>query len=330
MTIFSDILSAQTTIRERDALEAVNFCRDHGDILAKKTEVSDPDLCRIIHCNSLLQSVLEHFGVKWESPALAERMAHFFRTCGRGILCALVSPLTLFTSCYAAYALHRDLYRMRSVIRIQDENKTVRAFLRNADGAKIVEKITERSGNPCEITEGETNGLSSCNYATLFHAVSLPRGVLDSALDESFALMAHECGHAEQRKFLLAYLGITVLSILCLPLAAVLFTVSPIIAICLIVPAGLVLATRPIVVAAYEVDASHRAIANLIALDPCGMREREKSDEDVRAQVQKMVRILQLASTTYIASALISVAGMFARRHDRVESYRPNLAIQNG
>jgi Zn-dependent membrane protease YugP len=109
------------------------------------------------------------------------------------------------------------------------------------------------------------------------------------------AIAAHECGHAEQRKFLIAW---TVTSLVAAVASLLVFLFVPFPALILsslLLFIGIIVLVTPLITFAYEVNASQRAIVNLIAYQYL----------TTGGEAREAAHTLQLAASTYLLNLVI-------------------------
>ncbi|MDR0679043.1 MAG: zinc metallopeptidase [Puniceicoccales bacterium] len=300
MSFWDGYLDVQTTIRQSDARKAFALFQScvKSASGAGERRVTDPNLCKEISCNPLLAEACRRKGLTWNWPSFSIVLWNFFRGFGRVLMAVLLLPFSIFVSFYARYRLNQMIANMRPLRGSNDQaapaQKTAADFALNPE---IEKEISARSGSKSLTSYGEDQSLSSSYYNPIPHRVTLPECLAKSSAPEALAVAAHECGHAEQRKFLLTKLVCSIAAIGAILVSCVLLFFFPAVAVVLLSVAVTALMAMPLITVFYEVDASKRGLANLIAY------EAVASEEDSA----RAAYALQLAASTYLAGFLLTL-----------------------
>ncbi|MDR2030518.1 MAG: zinc metallopeptidase [Puniceicoccales bacterium] len=315
------LMGWQTGIRIDEAKEAVATWQT---IQTSEQTITDKELCKKICGNSLLAEVCRRRGVSWgwSPPWFYPFLC--LRWMGRSLLFLLSFPLSLISGIYANFWFMRKMAQLAPITDVEKQALGDDFYRHHANRDKTVVKYLEevqreiraRSGSDVTTTIGETDGLASCHYNSWLHIVTLPKRIVDRSTSKTqetkyppaigkdtngrrlfaykLAIAAHECGHAEQRTFIVCWhVGTVVASIavalLCLfsPLA-LFIEVALCIALAIGVPAGQFL---------YEVNASRRGLANLVGLGYLTTPE----------EAEMAAHTLHVAASTYLLSLAMEV-----------------------
>ncbi|MDR2668250.1 MAG: zinc metallopeptidase [Puniceicoccales bacterium] len=302
MSFFNSYLLWQTGIDQTDAVEAAELMEKCKAAAVDGKKVTDPNLCERIYRNGLLGEACKRRGISaaWPSPATV--IGNFFHTCLHVIVAVLIFPISFFTSYYAHYRLNQMIENTRKLddgngdVDKDDCPKTAAEFIRSAE---IRNEICRRSGSEPLTSYGPDNSLSSSYYNMFSHRVTVPKCLAKSKSPMALAVAAHECGHAEQRIFLIARLIAYITAIVAASICFVLFNFVAAYAILAIVAVAVV--ATSIVAALYEINASRRGLANLFAH---GYVRGESA-------AKTATYALQLAALTYISGVMSSIFNVF-------------------
>jgi Zn-dependent membrane protease YugP len=288
-------------ISQAEAGEAAEILHDerYGAVLKTGAKVTDPVLCKKIHSNSLLREACHRKGIHYDSPGFLFCAACMGRSILDRLCFAFLLPLSIPLSIYAHMKLADLSAELRPLREVSvDGELPAEKFIRDLDGREI----RRRSGvAELKTSTGETNGLGSCYYSPFFHRVTLPTHIAKSSSPMAKAVVSHECGHAEQRKLLLTVFAVSAAALVVALATTICWSFCifsfPVVMQVVFVAAVLWLAITPFVTFLYEIDASRRGIANLLAYDHV-----TKSEDAAQA-----AHVLQLAACTYLSAVACKI-----------------------
>jgi Zn-dependent membrane protease YugP len=304
MPFWDNFLDLQTTLRQGDAREAVVlFGSCVKNALGANGVVTDPNLCKQITCNPLLAEACRRKELTWNCPSFGTLLWVFFRGAGRVFMAVLLFPCSIFVSFYAQYRLSQIIANQRPLPKSghqpppspPSQNQTAGDYVRDK---RVQKQICDRSGSESQASCGEDQSLGSCYYSPIPHRVTLPKCVAKSCDPEALAFASHECGHAEQRTFLLVKLVACITAAGAVVVSCILLSCLPNLAGILMLISVSTLLSMPLIAVFYEVDASKRGMANLIAYEAITTEENSA----------RAAYALQLAATTYMAKFLSVLA----------------------
>ncbi|MDR1435934.1 MAG: zinc metallopeptidase [Puniceicoccales bacterium] len=301
MAIVGTALTLLTTLDSKAAEIAAELFPKCVDAAKGGGKITDKHLCEKINGNAILRSACARRKIEYIHASFFASAVKFLLVCLRAFVAAILIPINIIILPLTNYVLDQEMEKLRPLPSVSAANKGEKTAAAYVSDKRIIGEVTERSGSEPDSSCGPNNGIGSHYYNALAHRITIAECTANSDLPTALAFAAHECGHGEQRIFLLVRSALLIICSISALVGLAILTVSPIVGTIMLIVGGVALLTAPIALAMCEINASQRGIVNLIAYDY--ITTRKDAEEASFA--------LQLAATTYLAAIVSSFAGIF-------------------